>query len=123
MAKFGYFFLNDGMWEGKRILPEGWVKYSTTVAPAYYTTELSKEDIEDGPYGALWWLNRAVPEKNVPRPLPDAPEDTFSAQGHWGQFIYVIPSLDLVVAYTGDNREKVFSSNTLLKLIIDSIKQ
>ncbi len=121
MAKFGYLFLNDGMWEGKRILPEGWVKYSTTVAPAYFATKLSEKENEDGAYGALWWLNRSIPEKKHPREFPDAPEDTFSAQGHWGQFIYVIPSLDLVVAYVADNRDKAFSSNTLLKLVIDSI--
>ena len=122
MAKFGYLFLNDGVWNGERILPKGWVSYSTTIAPAYYKTELTERQKTYGTYGAFWWLNQPIPEIGKGKTFPDAPDDTFAAQGHWGQFIYVIPSLDLVVAYTGDNREKVFSENTLLKLIIESIK-
>ncbi len=123
MARFGYLFLNDGIWEGKRILPVGWVAYSTTIAPAYYTSkDLADDEKEDPAYGALWWLNRDVPEMNKKRALPDVPEDCFQAQGHWGQFIYVIPSLDMVVVYTGDNRDKTFSQNHFLKLVIDSIE-
>jgi len=123
MARFGYLFLNDGIWENRRILPDGWVSYSTTIAPALYKTELSSEDKTDPVYGALWWLNRAVPEINLSRAYPDAPEDAFMAMGHWGQFIFVIPSLDMVVVYTGDNRDKSFDINTFLKLIIESIEQ
>lgn len=123
MARFGYLFLNDGIWNGKRLLPEGWVSYSTSIAPAYYLTELSEKEQKDPAYGALWWLNRDVPEKNLPRAYPDAPADTFIAMGHWGQFIFVIPSLDMVVVYTGDNRDKSFDINTFLKLIIESINK
>ncbi len=123
MARFGYLFLNDGNWENKRILPAGWVTYTTTVAPAYYTSkDLSEDEKDDPAYGALWWLNRDVPEMNKKRVYPDVPEDCFMAMGHWGQFIYVIPSLDLVVVYTGDNRDKTFDQNRFLKLIIESIR-
>lgn len=123
MAKFGYLYLNDGVWEGKRLLPEGWVTYSTTLAPAYLTTELSEKEKDDPTYGALWWLNTGLPEKNLPPAFPDAPRDLFLADGHWGQFIIIIPSLDMVIAYTGDNRQKVFDRNHFLKLIIDSIEK
>ncbi len=124
MAKFGYLFLNDGMWEGRRVLPEGWVRYSTTLAPAYLETELDAEDRGDANYGALWWLNMGVPEKGLPPVYPDAPRDMFMATGHWSQMIYVIPSLDMVIAYTGDTREKPsFDRNRFLKLIIDSIEK
>ena len=123
MARFGYLFLNDGMWEGKRLLPQGWVAYSTTIAPAYFTTKLSKSDMSDPAYGALWWLNRDIPEKNMKRAFPDAPDDMFIAMGHWGQYIFVIPSLDMVIVYTGDNRDDAFNINTFLKLIIDSISK
>ena len=122
MAKFGYLFLNDGMWEGKRILPEGWVRYSTTLAPAYLKTKLDAEDRKDANYGALWWLNKGVPEMDLPPVYPDAPRDMFMALGHWSQMIFVIPSLDMVIAYTGDTREKPsFDRNRFLKMIIDSI--
>jgi len=123
MARFGYLFLNDGIWEGKRLLPQGWVAYSTTIAPAYYTTKLSKSDMADPAYGALWWLNRDIPEKNMKRAFPDAPDDMFIAMGHWGQYIFIIPSLDMVIVYTGDNRDDTFNINTFLKLIIDSISK
>jgi len=123
MARFGYLFLNDGIWEGKRLLPQGWVAYSTTIAPAYYTTKLSKSDMADPAYGALWWLNRDIPEKNMKRAFPDAPDDMFIAMGHWGQYIFIIPSLDMVIVYTGDNRDDAFNINTFLKLIIDSISK
>jgi len=43
--------------------------------------------------------------------------------GHWGQYIFVIPSLDMVIVYTGDNRDDAFNINTFLKLIIDSISK
>jgi len=117
MAKFGFLYLNDGVWAGERLLPEGWVAYSTTVAPAYLNTPLSAEDRRDPAYGAQWWLNRSIPARNLPRALPDVPEDAFMCMGHWGQYIAVIPSLDMVVAYTGDNRDGEFNLNTLLKLV------
>ncbi len=82
-ARFGLLYLNDGVFCGERILPEGWVKYSRTPASA-----------SGGEYGALFWLNRS---KNY----PSAPEDMFSCQGHDGQMIFILPSDDLVVVVLG----------------------
>ena len=62
-----------------RILPEGWVDYTRTPASN------SKNR-----YGAFFWLNKG-------RKLPDCPEDIFWCDGHDGQFIYIIPSEQLVV--------------------------
>jgi CubicO group peptidase (beta-lactamase class C family) len=45
-ARFGLLFLQDGTWEGRRLLPEGWVTFSVTPAPA----------APDGVYGAHFWL-------------------------------------------------------------------
>lgn len=82
-ARFGKMFLDDGMVGEERILPEGWVEYTTTPASA-----------SEGGYGAFFWLNRNAS-------TPDAPEDTFSCQGHDGQEIYIIPSEKLVVVILG----------------------
>ncbi len=82
-ARFGLLYLNDGIFNSERILPEGWVKYTTTPASG-----------SNGVYGALFWLNRS-------RRLPSAPEDTFSCEGHDGQMIFIIPSKDLVVVVLG----------------------
>jgi CubicO group peptidase (beta-lactamase class C family) len=82
-ARFGLLYLNDGVFNGDRILPEGWVKYSTTVASA-----------SNGRYGSFFWLNRS-------RSLPSAPEDMYACDGHDGQHIYILPSQQLVVVVLG----------------------
>ena len=104
-ARFGQMFLDDGCVLGKRILPEGWVDY--TVTPA--------SDSKGG-YGAFFWLNSGGS-------LPDAPEDTFSCQGHDGQEIYIIPSKDLVVVVLGysPKPDRVIDFNRLLKDIIEQL--
>lgn len=120
LARFGYLYLHDGLWQGRRILPEGWVRYTTTMAPAYYTTQLAEEDHEDNP-GAQWYINQGVPERGQKPPWPDAPPDTFAALGHWGQSIFVIPSLDMVAVRFGDDRDKTFRKNQYLKLLVNSL--
>ena len=103
-ARFGQMFLNDGMIGEERILPEGWVAY--TVTPA---------SDSNGKYGSYFWLNRDGS-------LPDAPADTFSCQGHDGQEIYIIPSVDLVVVILGYSpRSNRVDFNAVLKDIIDRL--
>lgn len=83
-ARFGLLHLWDGVWQGERILPEGWVQFISTPAPA---------DKSRG-YGGLFWLNRGGAWKGVP-------EDAFMASGHMGQYTMVIPSRDVVVVRLG----------------------
>jgi CubicO group peptidase (beta-lactamase class C family) len=90
-ARFGELHRNDGVWFGRRILPEGWVQYVTTP-----TAKAPK-----GNYGAHWWLNQGVPGNPKDRPWPKMPPDTFAAWGHSGQFVLVIPSARLVVVRLG----------------------
>jgi CubicO group peptidase (beta-lactamase class C family) len=73
-ARLGLLYLQDGIWNGKRILPEGWVDYTRTGES----------------YGALWWLNKRMRH-------PGIPEDCYSCEGYEGQYIWVIPSKDLVL--------------------------
>lgn len=90
-ARFGLLCLRDGVWEGERILPEGWMAYSTT------PTKLAAK----GEYGAFFWLNRGSPGKPSDRNFPGMPEDLYIADGFQGQEIYVCPSLDLVAVRLG----------------------
>ena len=76
---------------GERILPDGWVTYSTTPTPHAHPGEA---------YGKLFWLNTG---KNT-RWIPELPEDMFSANGHEGQYVMVIPSRYLVVVRLGLTR-------------------
>lgn len=112
-AKFGYLFLNDGCWDGQRIVPEGWVKSSTTPSDAFVASAPASELV---PSGYSWWLNRATPTQNKPLPWADVPGDAYAALGHWGQRIIVVPSADVVVVRTGDDREGSIDVNELTKL-------
>ena len=92
-ARFGYLYLRDGVWDGRRLLPEGWVDFARARGPD------SNADV----YGAGWWL---TPAQGVGRPVHStirdpALADTFSAQGHEGQLIVVAPSRDLVLVRLG----------------------
>ena len=90
-ARFGTLYLQDGMWDGQQILPEGWVAYTRTPAPA---------DPQHH-YGAHFWLD--VPE-GYRRDTDDLPEDLFHAAGHEGQFVTIVPSRGLVIVRLGRTR-------------------
>ncbi len=113
-AKFGYLMLNDGCWNDERILPEGWVKTSTTPSEAFP----SAAPDEDTASGYMWWLNAPVAKKDNARPWKDVPDDTYAALGHWGQRIIVVPSKDVVIVRTGDDREGSIPVNDLVKLAL-----
>jgi CubicO group peptidase (beta-lactamase class C family) len=93
-AAFGQFLLQDGVWEGERILPEGWVDYMRTPTP----------QSARGGFGANLWLE-------VPRGFGGAgpaaatlPADTFHLSGHEAQLVSVVPSHALVVVRLGLSR-------------------
>ncbi|MBI5504598.1 MAG: serine hydrolase [Deltaproteobacteria bacterium] len=90
-ARFGELHRLDGVWNGKRILPDGWVRYVTTPTPA----------APQGSYGAHWWLNGGEPANPAQRPWPMLPRDAYAARGHSGQYVLVIPSEKLVVVRLG----------------------
>lgn len=90
-ARFGLLFLNDGVWNGERILAEGWVEYSRTPT----------KTCPEKRYGAHWWLPTPSDHSQADRAGVALPEDTFCAAGHEGQFIYVVPSRDLVIVRLG----------------------
>lgn len=114
-AKFGYLFLNDGCWSGQRVLPAGWV--ASSVTPSDTFEEYAGES-ESTPSGYSWWLNKPHPKQMKPKPWADVPDDTYAALGHWGQRIIVVPSEDVVIARTGDDREGSIDVNELTKLCL-----
>jgi CubicO group peptidase (beta-lactamase class C family) len=90
-ARFGMFCLADGVWQGERILPEGWMTWATTPT----TTDPNAE------YGAGFSLNRNPADTSRTRAYPKLPADFFYANGHEGQMVGVIPSRGLVVVRLG----------------------
>lgn len=120
MARFGYLYLQDGCWEDRRILPEGWVEDTTGVNPVFLI-EASFEWSRDGDAvpGRHFWTNHPVPELGIDAVWPDVPDDAYQASGHWGQTITVIPSADVVVVRTADDREPgVLDENRFLALAL-----
>jgi len=90
-ARFGLLYLQEGLWEGRRILPADWVRYSRTPAPAVKAEQ----------YGAHFWLKVPPPYRIEPGRPQLLPADAFHAVGHGGQFVTVIPSHELVVVRLG----------------------
>ena len=104
MAKFGYLFLHDGLWEptGERLFPSSWVEESTQ---RYSIWE------SGGGYGYQWWVLAAeVDGEQIFFPY---------AVGWGGQRIYVVPQLDMVVVMTaeGYDDEETFRSEILFDYV------
>lgn len=89
-AAIGQFALQDGEWNGEQLLPDDWMSQSLTVTDA--------EQTDDPGYGMGWRLN-PMPDGTVR--WPGLPEDAFSANGHDGQRVTVVPSEGLVVVRLG----------------------
>jgi CubicO group peptidase (beta-lactamase class C family) len=92
--RFGLLYLNDGIAEnGERILANDWVKYTNTPSNA---------SLNSRAYGAQFWLNA----KSKNQWIPNLPEDMFAAKGHYGQYVIIIPSMDLVIVRLGQTYNK-----------------
>jgi CubicO group peptidase (beta-lactamase class C family) len=86
MAKFGCLYLNGGMWNGSQIISKEWVEQSTQahlVVDSYWD------------YGYQWWLRTFHASSRA--------YESFAARGWGGQYIFVFPSLEMVVVFTGGN--------------------
>jgi CubicO group peptidase (beta-lactamase class C family) len=101
LLKIGQMYLNGGVWNGKRIVPEAWLKESTRrwaeITPE--TTGLTEDEFGNyygkGEDGLAWHLGSFSSGSRTYR--------TYGAGGNGGQMVIVIPDLDLVVAFTGGN--------------------
>ncbi len=119
-ARFGLLLLEDGCWQGERLLPGGWVDWSTQVNAAFETLPIDHDGASV--QGRMFWLNRPVPAIGHDHlPWPHAPEGSFAALGHWRQSIYVVPDAGLVVARNGDDRDDSYAHDETLRLALDLI--
>lgn len=110
-ARFGLLFLNDGMFNGERILPEGWSEYSSTPC----------EGAPMGEYGAQFWLNAGSKTDVVKRMYPDVPSDLFWADGYEGQNVFILPSKNLVVVKLSQSSGNYLDDNQFLANIINAL--
>jgi CubicO group peptidase (beta-lactamase class C family) len=101
MAKFGYLYVNEGNWNGTQLIARDWVAKSTSKV---LDTKGKLNSAEDFGYGYLWWMNSF---------------EGYSAHGAGGQYIFVIPGLDVVAVFTSGFDEKTFTTPyTLMRTLI-----
>ena len=116
-ARLGLLFQQDGIFFGKRLLPEGWVKQSTTPVAASH-----------GRYGHQIWLNADPVNHGEPdrfgkpthngdstRKWPDLPADLFSMDGHEGQYCVISPTAELVIVRLGCTKSGGFDLHGVLR--------
>jgi CubicO group peptidase (beta-lactamase class C family) len=105
-ARLGLLYLQDGVWQGTRILPEGWATFVSTPAPAW----------TEPVYGGLFWVN-GTGRFNLPR-------DAYYMAGAGGQNTFVVPSHQLVVVRMGHHRGAGRGGralNTALGLLMEAV--
>jgi CubicO group peptidase (beta-lactamase class C family) len=108
-ARLGTLYLQDGVWNGERILPEGYVEFVSTVAPAWAADQRPV-------YGGFFWINGAGE-------LP-VPKEAYYMSGAGGQTTLIVPSHDLVVVRLGhfkggDQGEESFAR--ALSLLMEAV--
>jgi CubicO group peptidase (beta-lactamase class C family) len=107
-ARFGLLYLNDGVWDSERILPEGWVKYSTTPAAA----------APKGEYGAQIWLNAGNKNNHADRLYPDVTSDMYLMDGFEGQSVIMVPSRNIIIVRLGLSQKREFDVNLFVRDVL-----
>ncbi len=92
MCKFGMLFLNEGKWQNTQLISQEWVKASFE----------SKVKVREVDYGFLWWIHKGR--------VNGIDTNVYTASGNGGQFIFVIPNLNMVVAMTGGNLDSGYTA-------------
>jgi CubicO group peptidase (beta-lactamase class C family) len=115
MARLGYVMLRNGEWNGQQIVPRDWARrISTVVTPV---TEMNPPGLRKGPfgYGYLWWIWDGPWSSG-------AFEGAYSGRGAFGQYITVVPKLDMVIAHKtvpGDQKDVSWPEfQSLLDLLV-----
>jgi CubicO group peptidase (beta-lactamase class C family) len=110
-ARLGNLYLHDGVWNGERILPEGFVTFVSTLAPAWAA---DKRPI----YGGFFWING---DGTFP-----VPKDAYYMSGAGGQTTLIVPSHDLVVVRLGHykgSQPGAASFRKALSLLMEAVPQ
>ena len=107
LARFGLLYLQDGIWEGERLISEDWIEFVRTPAPA--TVHRGRV------YGGQFWL--------VPDERNDVPKSAYSTAGNRGQYVVIVPSHDTVIVRRGlDYGEQGFDRWDLTREVLKAIE-
>jgi uncharacterized protein (TIGR03437 family) len=109
LAKFGYLALRQGFWEDRQLVSRSWIEDSTSFHISYAS------DVTIGDYGYHWWVR------------PQWGYNAYMAAGYGGQYIFVVPGLDLIMVSTADTTGDTIDRhmqafNLLTQYVIPAIK-
>ena len=106
LARFGLLYLQNGIWDGERLISQDWIDFVRTPAPATVG--------KGGHYGGQWWL--------VPEGRDDVPTDAYSTSGNRGQYTIVVPSHNMVIVRRGlDYGRQGFDRWSLTREVLKAI--
>lgn len=106
LARFGLLYLHHGRWNEKQIVPEAWVENSS-----HASEMISSNGVNLGGYEYLWWIDYGdvhFPEVSLP--------GIYSARGAGAHYLFVIPTLDLVIVHRTDNDPPVRDARTIAEI-------
>lgn len=104
LAKFGQFYLQKGVWEGRQLLNQTWVSAATSLQTA---TGGNPQSNWDHGYGYQFWRNKV---------------QGFRADGAYGQFAMVLPELDTVVAITSGTGDMGAVMDTVWESLLPALR-
>ena len=106
LARLGLLYLQNGIWDGERLISQDWIDFVRTPAPATVG--------KGGYYGGQWWL--------VPEGRDDVPTDAYSTSGNRGQYTIVVPSHNMVIVRRGlDYGRQGFDRWSLTREVLKAI--
>lgn len=105
MAKFGYLYLKNGVWDGVQIIPQQWIKESTS-------KQVSVDS--DSAYGYLFWLKEVKAKDGKVL-------EAYAAAGSGGQYIVVVPQLDIVTVITANDNSRSNDKSDTVNIMWDYV--
>ncbi len=127
MARLGLLMLSHGEWNGKQVIPKGWTDRITTLATPHQEIHpeslAARTQIGLWGYGMLWWVWDAP---NVAGVVTGPYQGAYSANGAFGQYITVLPVMNLVITHKVDFEAKENPSlspseyHTILQMVMES---
>ena len=122
LARIGVFMLKKGQWMGRQYLPNNWIpKYVKRISPSFLKEPiLIKEQFVPGFH---WWVNLPSQHGKIykPRALINAPNDLFLAIGFGGQYLIIIPSMNMIFVRTGQPSSAYLDVNALVGMAISIV--
>jgi CubicO group peptidase (beta-lactamase class C family) len=115
MARLGYLMLREGKWNDRQVIPAAWVRESTS--PLVTSNQMNPPSVRENKlgYGYLWWI--------LEEPSSSILSGSYSARGAFGQYIMVVPKLDMVIAHKRALRQGRENTNVTWSQFMEAVRQ